>query len=342
MLRTIALVPALLVALAAFAAVDVPLQSLKPGATSGFETKATTAAGKVTLAFRKTGEERRLLAVEGAPAGDPSGALAAEVSYQISLTKGEAPRLAVVAWDKDGGSWYKVAASAAKLDGAATGRVSAAGLTETAFSNDRSKQLEWGNVERLWVGFIFDGPAEGTATISGVRLTDTPVVQTEPLPFINVGGTWNDGHDPAVQTTLTTPAEGPAGKTCFKYEFSVPAGTHMYACPSTAVVADDTEGYKALRFMIKGDVPDGMRLLVQMSEQGGPMWFVEYPADRVTDEWAEMTIPLTDFQNATWGPKDENGQLDLAKLTTLSIGSHGAAINAQLGTITVCGVVLVP
>ena len=342
MLRTILAVLAMLAVTMALAAVDVPLQNLKPAVTSGFEAKASSAAGGVTFTFKKTGEERRLLAVAGTPGGNLSGALAAEVKYQVSVTKGEAPRLAVIAWDKDGGSWYKVGARPVKTDAAGSGRISTAGLTQTAFSADASGQLEWGNVDRLWVGFIFDGPAEGTAAVAGVRLTDTPVVPTEPLPLIAVAGKWSDGHDPAVKTTISTPNEGPGGKPCFKYEFDVPAGKHMYACPNTAITADDVEGYKSLRLMIKGEIPKGMRLLIQTSEQGGGTYFVEKQADQVPADWTAMTIPLTDFKAASWGGKDDNGQLDLPKLNTMSIGSHGVPENARLGLIMIAEVELVP
>jgi hypothetical protein len=342
MLRTILIVLAMLVVTAALAAVDVPLQNLKPVALAGFEAKAACDAGGVTFTFKKTGEERRLLAAVGTPGGNLSGALAAEVKYAVSVTQGEAPRLAVIAWDKDGGSWYKVGARPVKTDGPGSGRLSTAGLIETAFSTDASGQLEWGNVERMWVGFIFDGAAAGTATITGVRLTDSPVVPTEPLPLIAVAGKWSDGHDPAVKTTLTTPAEGPDGKPCFKYEFDVPAGKHMSACPNTPITADDVEGYRALRLKIRGEIPQGMRLLIQTSEQGGGTYFVEKQPDQVPAAWADMTIPLTEFRPASWGAKDDNGQLDLAKLNTLSIGSHGVPANARLGLIMVAAAELVP
>lgn len=342
MLRTMLSALLLCGVTAAFAAVDVPLKDLKLAAASGFQAKATASGGKVTITFTKTGEERRLLAVQGTPAGNPSGALAAEISYQVTLTKGEAPRLALIAWDRDGGSWYKVSSVPVKLGEAGTGRISAAGLTQTTFSKDESGGLEWDGVERLWVGFIFDGAAAGTATVTGAHLTDNPVVQTQPVPLIKVDGKWNDGHDPAVQTTITAPNEGPSGQPCFKYELNVPAGKHMYACPSTGVVAEDLEGYKALRFKIRAEIPEGMRLLVQFSEQGGPMYYVEREAGQVPAEWTEMTIPLSEFKNASWGPKDDNGQLDLAKLNTLSIGAHGVPVNARLGYLEVCDVELVP
>ena len=345
--RTILIALAMLVVIVALsgaapAAVDVSLQELQPAVTSGFAAKAACSAAGVTFTFKKTGEERRLLAVAGTLAGNLSGALAAEVKYQVTVTQGEAPRLAVIAWDGDGGSWYKVGARAVKTGAPGSGRVSTAGLTQTAFSADASGQLEWGNVQRLWVGFIFDGPAEGSATVTGVRLTDSPVVPTEPVALINAAGKWNDGHDPAVKTTVSTPAEGPGGKACFKYEFDVPAGRHMYGCPNAAIIADDLEGYKTLRLKIKGEIPQGMRLLIQFAEQGGATYYVERQADQMPADWADMTIPLSDFKWASWGAKDDNGQLDVAKLNTLSIGSHGVPVNARLGLIMVAEAELVP
>lgn len=327
---------------AALAAVDVPLQNLKPVMMSGFTAKTAANGGAVTFIFKKAGDERRLLAAEGALAASGAGALAAEVQYQVALTSGAAPRLAVIAWDKRGGSWYRIGARSVKAGEATSGRISTAGLTATAFSADPAGQLDWNNVDRLWVGFIFDGAAEGTATIMSARLTDTPVVPTTPVALINCGGKWGDGHDPAVKTTIGTPKEGPNGQDCFKYEFDVPAGKHMYACPNTPIIAEDLDGYKALRMKIRGEIPQGMRLLIQTSEQGGSGWFVEKQADQIPADWTVMTIPVTDFKWASWGQKDDNGQLDLAKLSTLSIGSHGVPNNARLGLIEVCDVELVP
>ena len=156
MLKTALIVLATLTVVAALAAVDVPLQKLQPAALSGFEAKPTTTGGAVSFAFKKTGEERRLLAVAGAPAGDATGAMAAEITYDLTLARGDAPRLAVIAWDQDGGSWYKVSARPAAVGAGQSARVSIAGLTPTAFSTDRSGQLEWANVDRVWAGFIFD------------------------------------------------------------------------------------------------------------------------------------------------------------------------------------------
>ena len=133
----------------------------------------------------------------------------------------------------------------------------------------------------------------------------------------------------------------PNGGECMKYVFTVPAGRHMYAIPSTPVAVEDLEGYSALRFKYKYQIPAGMRMLISLGEAGGPMYFVE-PAGPWSAEWAEMTIPLSKFQWATWSQKDDNGQFDLAKLSTVQIGTHGVPAEAGEGSIMVCDVELVP
>ncbi|MGE5531908.1 MAG: hypothetical protein ACM3VW_07335 [Bacteroidota bacterium] len=341
-MRTLLLViVALALMTAAVAEVNVPLQKLQPASTSGFVATSKVAAGAVTVSFKKAGEERRFLALQGVPAGNAAGAKTAEISYRLDLTSGQAPRAAVLVYEKSGGSWYKIGGPA--TTGAdANARVSVAALTETAFSSDTNKQLDWDQVDRVWVGFIFEGPAEGKLTVTGARLTDQSVLPTQPLRLTGAGaGKWSSGQDPAVKAKLSMAPEGPGGRECMKYEFSVPGGRHMYAIPSTTVEAEDIEGYKALRFKYRAQIPTGMRLLVSVGESGGPLYFVERSGPFPT-EWAEMTLPLDQFKWASWSTKDENGQFDLSKLTTVQVGTHGTPAQAGDGFIMVCDLELVP
>ncbi|MEN6305822.1 MAG: hypothetical protein ABFD96_24065 [Armatimonadia bacterium] len=328
----------LVLVLPALAAVNVPVQNLRLAATAGFE--AAPAAGMVK--FKKTSDERRLLAFVGTPASDPSGAKALEVAYRVDLGKGNAPRLAVLAYEKDGGCWYKLSSNPIAIGAEAQARLSVAAPMQTAFSSDASGQLEWPNVDRVWVGFIFDGPAEGKTTVTSARFTDEAAVPTKPISLLpENGGKWGDGHDPAIQTKLEVVPEGPGGAAALKYEFNVPAGKHMYAIPSTPVALEDAEGYKFLRFKFKGEIPQGMRLLIQLTEHGGATYYVELPAQSVAD-WTEISLPLSDFKLASWGQKDDNGMLDLGRLSTISIGSHGVPVNARLGLIMATDVQLAP
>jgi len=328
----------LALAVPAVAAVNVPVKDLRLATSAGF---TTTVSGS-SVTFVKSSEERRLLAFAGTPASDPSGAKAIEVAYRVDLSKGNAPRLAVLAYEKDGGCWYKLSTNPIATGSEAQARLSVAALMQTAFSSDASGQLEWPNVDRVWVGFIFDGPAEGKATVTSARLTDEAAVPTKPISLLpENGGKWGDGHDPAIQTKLEVVPEGPGGAPALKYEFNVPAGKHMYAVPSTPVALEDAEGYKFLRFKFKGEIPQGMRLLVQLTEHGGATYCVELPAQSVAD-WTEMSLPLADFKLASWGQKDDNGMLDLGRLSTISIGSHGVPVNARLGLIMATDVQLAP
>ena len=327
---------------AAFAEVNVPLTKLHPAAASGFSVTTAAAGDGVALTFKKAGDERRFLAVEGLVAGNPAGAKAAEISYRLDLTSGNAPRAALLVYEKDGGSWYKLGATPVAVGAPATGRVSVAALQQTAFSNDPNSQLDWDQVDRVWAGFVFDGPAAGKLTVSGVRLLDQAALPTQPLRLTGAGpGTWTAGADPAVKGKLAMVPEGPEGRQCLKYEFTVPAGGHMYAIPSTNVTAEDLEGYSALRFKYRAHIVPGMKLLVSLGETNGVSYFVE-PAGPWSGEWAEMTLPLSQFKWAPWSGKDTTDKVDLSRLTTVQIGTHGQPAQAGEGFLMVCDIQLVP
>lgn len=326
----------------AFAQVNVPVQKLHPATTSGFTATCTAGADGVALTFNKAGDERRFLAVEGLPAGNPTGAKTAELTYRLDLTSGQAPRAAVLVYEKDGGSWYKIAATPVSSGAPATSRVSVAALRPTAFSNDVNKQLDWDQVDRVWAGFVFDGPAQGKLLLSGVRLTDEVLLPTQPLRLTGEGpGTWTAGADPAIKAKLTMVPEGTGGKQCMKYEFTIPGGRHMYAIPSTDILAEDLEGYTALRFKYQANLLPGMRMLVTLGETSGVAYFAE-PTAAWADEWTEMTIPLSQFKWASWSQKDTADKVDLSRLTNVQIGTHGQATAGGDGWLMVCDIELVP
>lgn len=341
-MRTILLiVVALALVVAAQAEVNVPLQKLTIASTSGFTATAKASADGVAVTFKKTGDERRFLAVQGVPAACAAGARTAELTYKLDLSSGNAPRAAVLVYEQGGGSWYKVGANAVPT-GAASVRVSVAALQQTAFSNDANKQVDWDQVESVWAGFVFDGPAEGQLAVSAVRLGDQTLIPTQPLRLTGKGqGKWSAGQDPAVKSSLEMVPGAPGGGECLKYVFTVPAGRHMYAIPSTPVAVEDLEGYSALRFKYKVVIPQGMKLLVTLGQSDGPAYCVESTGPFGAD-WAEMTIPLSKFQWANWSAKDEDGKFDLAKLNNVQIGSHGGAVQAGEGSIMVCDLELVP
>ena len=295
----------------------------------------------VLLALAKQDEERRFFPLEAKLRGDPTGARALQLRYRLALTAGQAPRPAFVAYEREGGVWFKVGQPAAVGEWT-DGRLSLGSLRPAAFSQDASGALEWDQVEKVWVGFLFDGPAEGTLSVAEARFTDQPYQPTQPLRITGDGaGQWAAGQDPAVQSSLTTPNEGPNGEPCLKYEFTLPGGRHMYAIPAIAMPAADLEGYSALRFTYKATIPEGINgLLVMLGEQGA-QWLAD-PPPQPSAEWTTITIPFDRFQLGAW-TKDDNGQLDVEEVDRVFIGCHGAAAGAGgTGTIWVRDVEWVP
>ena len=304
--------------------------------------KADDGLGATRMSFAKTGDERRLLAFQATVEGTPVGAKAVVLRYRLDLKAGTGLAPAVLVFDKDGGSWYKVAGAPLEPGDFTEARLSVAALRQTAFSDDKSKQLEWANVSHVWLGAVVDGAAEGTLDISSARFTDEPFKPTAPVRLLADGvGKWSAGQDPAVKSTIGTPDEGPDGKACMKYEFTVPGGGHMYAIPGSAVAVGELEGYSALRFKYKARLPEGMRMLVTLAERGGAAYFAEPPGPWAS-EWTEMVIPLAALQWATWSPKDPDGKFDQEDLGSVQIGAHGPPKEGGPGLMMVADVELIP
>lgn len=295
-----------------------------------------SAEGKpaVRVTFKKIGEERRLVAVQVKPEGKPIEAKAVVMRYRVQLKSGQPPKFSLTVFEKDGTTWFKVGTEQVEVGAFADGRLPITTLRLAEFSKsgiaakDAKTTPNWENVKRIWIGLVVDGPAEGTFELSSVRFTSEPFKPTRPLRATGAGpGEWTEGHDKAVQATLSTPNEGPEGKPCMKYEFKFPGGRHMYAIPSTPVLASGVEGYKALRFRYKATLPPGIKgLLVTLGERGGGQYYAD-PAPPASAEWTTVTIPFENFKFATWS-KDENGKLDLDMVERVMIGAHGTASGA--------------
>jgi hypothetical protein len=341
----------LLLAGAAFAQpeVNVPLTEVKLAGVSGVEAKLAPAAdsalgkGAVRATFRKAGDERRMLALEARPARAIAGARAVALRYRLTLAKGGAPRLALVCFDPDGGAWFKVGSEPLAVGAAAEARLPVGSIKPAAFSRKPGAELDWDRVQKVWLGVVFDGPAEGTFEVADARFTSEAYRPTRPLRITGDGpGAWSAGQDPAVQSTLTTPNEGPGGKPCMKYEFALPGGRHMYAIPGTPMPAAEVEGYQALRFTYKATIPEGIKgLLVMLGEQGGAQYWAD-PMPPPSAEWTTITIPFDQFTLGTW-TKDADGKLDIGQVNRVFIGLHGAAAgNGGSGTIWATDVEFVP
>ncbi len=325
------------------APINVPLKDFRVGIANGFETALTLGDGSVARGdFSKAGAERRLLAIQAVPVGPVTGVKALVVRYRLQLAEGAPPSLAVVAFDEDGGSWYRVGEAMSPGE-PAEGRVSLSGLRPTAFSATPGAELVWNKVTHLWFGFAADGAVRGTVDFQEARLTNEPYRPSRPLIVTGDNpGQWGLSQDPAVVSTLTTPNEGPDGRPCMKYEFTVPAGRHMYCIPGTSVPTADVEGYTGLRFTYKATIPQGQgNLLVSVQERGGAQYYAD-PGPPPSAEWTTVTLPFSTFKFATWS-RDDNNQLDLAELARVNIGCHGTPQGENLqGLIMVCDIQFVP
>jgi hypothetical protein len=328
--------------------VNVPLTGLKLAASAGVAATVDAAPGAdgataaVRVRYTKTSEERRLIALEAPVSADLTGLKAGELRYRLQITEGAAPRAGVVLFDGDGGSWYKVAAEPLKPGGFQDARLPLGNLQLASYAEDESGKLELNTVKRAWVALLVDGAGKGTVEISGARLTNEPYKPAGPFRVTGPGaGTWGISQDPAVSGKVTTVPDGCEGRPCIKYEFSVPAGRHMYAIPNTSIAAGEYDGYSALRFRYKAAIPTGMKLLVTLPEKAGAAYYVE-PAGPWAGEWTTMTVPFSDLKLASWGQKDANGKFDPGDISGVQIGCHGTPAAAGPGWLWVADVELLP
>jgi hypothetical protein len=328
--------------------VDVALTDLKPVLAAGVRVNVAveplTDAGRRVLRVRysKTTEERRMVALAAPVDVDLTGLKAGELRYRLEVRRGAAPRLGFVLFDADGGSWYKVAGDTLQVGDFRTARLPLANLQLAAYAQDESGQLELNKVRRAWVALLLDGAGKGIVEISAARLTSEAYKPTEPFRVTGPdAGTWGVSQDPAVAGKVTVVPDGYEGRPCIKYDFTVPAGRHMYAIPNTSIAAGEYEGYSALRFRYKASVPKGMRMLVTLPERTGGAYYNE-PAGPWAGEWTTMTVPFEALKLASWGQKDANGKFDPGDISGVQIGCHGTPEAAGPGWLWVADVELVP
>ncbi|NCO42690.1 MAG: hypothetical protein COZ06_33015 [Armatimonadetes bacterium CG_4_10_14_3_um_filter_66_18] len=303
--------------------------------------KAADAEG-VRVTFEKTGDERRLLALEAPVQQAPEGAKALSVTCRLRLTQGESPRLALVIYEKDGGAWFKVSTRPLRTGDLGEVRMPLVSFSRAAFSQDADTELQWGQAERVWLGLAIDGPAKGTWELTKAFFTSEPYRPAQALRITGDGpGTWTVGKDPDAKGVVSTPNEGPDGKACMRFDLTFPGGRHMYALPATPLPAAELEGYRALKFTYKATLPAGLKgLLVTLRERGGGQYIID-PPPPPTDDWKTLEVPFADFVLGGWA-KDENQRLDLDQLDAILIGTHGIATQGGDGTILATDVEFVP
>jgi len=273
----------------------------------------------VKVAFKKTGDERRFLALESVVQGNPGGSKVLAVRYRLALTEGKAVRAALLLFQSDGGAWFKTTAQPIAVGGFQDLRMSLKSLRPTAFSTDREGEVKWDKVDRACFGLVIDGPAKGTFELSRVVFTNEPYRPTQALKIAYADkALWRVSKDKAAKGEVTI--DGSA----VRFDFSFPGGRHMFDIPHLRMPEAELDGYTGLRFTYKADVPDGIKgLLVMLCERGRAQYCAE-PPPQSSAKWKTVTIPFTSFKRGSW-TKDENNRLDLDAIANIGIGVHGTA-----------------
>lgn len=303
------------------------------GLTASLEVAATA-----TLTYQKTADGRRLLAV-AMPAGDTAGARAIDVTWQLTGT-GEA-RPAVLLWEAGGGAWFKVSNDPLTAGARQASRLSLTGLREAAFSQSADQPLDLARAERLWVGVVLDGEAAGKLEISHLALTAEPWHPPGPLNVpVTEAKDWSVSKDQAVTYTLAIVPEGPAGEPVARFDYTFPAGRHMFFLPGRKVSGEELDGYRTLRIRYRATPFAGPNLLYMIQETGGGQWYAD-PAPAKDDTWQTLEVDLATLKLGSWS-HDANNTFDLLPGSMINTGIHGTSAAGGTGTIWVQSIELVP
>ncbi len=296
------------------------------------------------LSFKTAGPERRFVAVEGKPQGDPATSKALAIACRLVLVEGGAPKLALLVIEKDGGAWFKVAAAPLPAGFSGEARLPLDGFRRAEFSQDADKELRWDQAVRFQIGLVFDGPAEGTLEVGRVAFTGEQYRPTAPLPLSYADpALWTTGKDAAAEAKLAVTKDGPAGKPAVRVEFAFPGNRHMFVLPTLQLRDVEVQGYRGLRFTYKAKLPAGIAgLLVSVSERTDHSQYYAEQAPPPSEEWTVADVAFARLKLGPWS-KDENDRLDLGEIESVTIGLHGAATDAQAsGWILVSEIELVP
>jgi hypothetical protein len=278
----------------------------------------------VQVTFDKAGDERRFVALEVRPTAPLAACRALDLTYRLTAESPLTARFALIAYERGGGAWFRSGTPLPSTPAAAAElRLSLQALRQTAFSQDASGQLEWDQIERLWVGFVVDGKGKGSFELARVGLSSEAFRATEPVAIFRADAAqWTVGADPAVSGKDTQVVDAEGAK-CLKFTFHFPGGRHMYYVPTQTLGELEYSAYAGLRFTYRATVPAGVDgLMVCVNENGGQ--FVATPPPPATGDWEEVTVPWSAFPLGAWS-KDDNGRLDIDAISQVSVGVHGTA-----------------
>lgn len=305
---------------------------------------ASDGEGRVLrVEFEKTDDVRRMVAVSGSVAPGLAEARVVELDGDLQLTEGEAPRVCAVLFGRHGERWIRKGVTVEAGGGRRSWPVSIARMQPAAFTEAEVGVVAWPDVERVWVGLVFGGPARGRWDVRAIRFTDGSPPGLLPAALMHAGATgWQLHHDASVKATLATVEGGPEGQSAMRVNYSFPGGRHMFCTCSLPVSAEQPELYRAVRLTYRASLPPGIDgLLFILAESGGACYLAD-PAPGPSAEWRTLDVPYAAFRLASWTP-DPNSRLDPETLTTVWVGTHGkASEDGGPGWIEVAAIELVP
>jgi hypothetical protein len=294
----------------------------------------------VKITFGKPGDERRFVALDMRLTASLSAFQALDMRVRVTLDAGLSARPALLAYESGGGAWFRTGRSVSAGSEFRDLRMSLQAFREAAFSDDSDGVLDWGKINRIWIGILVDGRGTGSVEFARLTLTSEPFVPSEPVSlFSSDPAAWGISVDPAVEKTVDTVTVD--GATCLRLRFTFPGGRHMYLVPSQPVGEMEYSAYAGIRLTYKASVPAGIDgLLVSLFESGGQ--FVAQHSPKATGEWMSVTIPFEDFKLPGWS-KDNNGRFDVDLINRVSVGAHGTASGkGGAGEIVIKDIEVVP
>ncbi len=288
-----------------------------PGVRVSFH--RTAAGGIGRLAVRKSGGERRMIALANGFRAPAFTGREVVVRLSARLDAGLAARPAVLFFEPSGGVWVRVGAEPIRNGRQRVG-IPLRGLRPAAFSHDDNGKPDWNAIRRVWLGFVIDGAGKAEFELHRAELSNQPYRPTRPAPLLaGRKVTWRIGHDPAV--TATAHAKPPL---LLRVQFHFPGGRHMYMVPSAPVSARDLGAYAGVRITYRAQLPAGIPGLLFMLAEGNGAQYFAAPAPPPSATWRTVVIPFSEFKLGTW-THDPNGKFDPDQVRSVCVGAHGTA-----------------
>jgi len=309
--------------------------------TTGLNVSWKRMGGKLVINFSKLGKERRLLLLETIQP-QVSKAKSVDIRYRLRLVRGGRLKFAVLVHGDAGEVWFKIAQPVEIVGEEVDWRIPLSGLKPAAFSTAQTDP-DMTKIRKLQVGLVLDGVCEGIWEIESISLSSEPFKPTKPIVvLISPQAKLSLAHDPAAKAKTEIVKEGPEGKWCWKTEFVIPGGRHMYVLPSISLPDADLTGYSGLQLTYKANLPSGIKaLLVILVEHDGSHYYTDRIATP-SGEWRTLVIPFSEFRLGGWS-QDENGRLDLDQIGSVIVGMHGTTSESEgRGSIWVASIAFVP